>query len=108
MAQHLLDAAQIGAVIGREFSYDMLAAVSDLDDRALRDALGQLTGGGLLLSHGTPPRATYSFKHALIQETAYQALLRGKRQQLHGRIVRTLVERFPDIVRSRPELVARH
>ena len=102
------EVAQIGAVIGREFSYDMLAAVSDLDDRALRDALDQLTGGGLLLSHGTPPGATYGFKHALIQETAYQALLRGKRQQLHGRIVRTLVERFPDTVRSRPELVARH
>ncbi|WP_192499057.1 ATP-binding protein [Skermanella pratensis] len=102
------EVAQIGAVIGREFSHDLLAAVSDLDDRALSDALDQLTGGGLLLSHGTPPKATYSFKHALIQETAYQALLRGKRRQLHGRIVRTLVGRFPDTVRNRPELVARH
>ena len=102
------EVAQIGAVIGREFSYELLAAVFDRDDDTLCRALDQLTGGELLLAHGTPPKAAYTFKHALIQETAYQALLRGKRQQLHGRIVQILLDRFPETVRTKPELVARH
>jgi class 3 adenylate cyclase/tetratricopeptide (TPR) repeat protein len=97
---------QIGAAIGREFSYEVLAAVAGLTDPVLQDALIRLTEAELLSLRGTPPNATYSFKHALVQDAAYSAMLRARRQQLHSAIALVLEKRFPDVVKSNPELVA--
>ena len=97
---------QIGAAIGREFSYEVLAAVAGLPDVVLQDALIRLTEAELLSLRGTPPNAVYSFKHALVQDAAYSAMLRARRQQLHSAIALVLEKRFPDVVKSNPELVA--
>ncbi|HZA67866.1 MAG TPA: AAA family ATPase [Geminicoccaceae bacterium] len=102
------EVAQIGAAIGREFSYELLAAVATLGDNELQDALGQLVEAELIFRQGTPPQATYSFKHALVRDVAYETLLRSRRQQLHGRIAGVLRERFPALIESEPELMARH
>jgi class 3 adenylate cyclase/tetratricopeptide (TPR) repeat protein len=102
------DVAQIGAAIGREFPYGLIAAVSALPERDLQAALLQLVGAELIFQRGTPPDATYLFKHALVQEAAYGSLVRSRRQQLHGHIARTLEERYPDIVATEPELAAYH
>jgi len=100
--------AQLGATIGRQFSFELLRAVSPSADAELEGALGQLVEAELLHQHGLLPAATYTFKHALIQEAAYQSLLRSTRQQYHQRIAQALVERFPETVETQPELVARH
>ncbi len=100
--------AQLGATIGREFSYELLHAVSPLDDRALQNGLRQLVEAELLYQRGAPPQATYLFKHALIQDTAYQSLLKSRRQQLHQQIAQVLEERFPDTKDMQPELLAHH
>jgi class 3 adenylate cyclase/tetratricopeptide (TPR) repeat protein len=97
---------QIGAAIGREFSYEVLAAVAGLPDSVLQDALIRLTEAELLSLRGTPPSAVYSFKHALVQDAAYSAMLRTRRQQLHSAIALVLEKRFPDVVKTTPELVA--
>ena len=97
---------QIGAAIGREFSYEVLAAVAGLPDAVLQDALIRLTEANLLSLHGTPPNAVYSFKHALVQDTAYSAMLRARRQQLHSAIALVLEKRFPDLVKTTPEVIA--
>ena len=97
---------QIGAAIGREFSYEVLAAVAGLPDVVLQDALIRLTEAELVLLRGTPPNATYTFKHALIQDSAYSNMLRARRQQLHSAIATVLENRFPDLVKSAPELIA--
>ncbi len=97
---------QIGAAIGREFSYEVLAAVAGLPDAVLQDALIRLTEAELLFLRGTPPNAIYSFKHALVQDTAYSTMLRARRQQLHAVIALVLEKRFPDVVNSTPELIA--
>jgi predicted ATPase/class 3 adenylate cyclase len=102
------EVAQIGAAIGREFSYELLAAVSLLRDNELQDALSRLVEAELVFCRGTPPGATYMFKHALVQDAAYQSLLKSKRHQLHSRIVQALEERFPQQAKARPELVAHH
>ena len=102
------EVAQIGAVIGREFSHDLLAAVSPLADANLDSALHQLVASELIFRRGTPPTATYSFKHALVQDAAYQSLLKSKRQQLHARIAEVLEERFPGRIEAEPELLAHH
>jgi len=99
---------QIGAAIGREFSYSLLRALVGRDETALRHGLAQLEQAGLVFRRGEPPEAVYSFKHALVRDAAYESLLKNRRQQLHGQIARTLEERFPDIVASKPEIVARH
>jgi class 3 adenylate cyclase/tetratricopeptide (TPR) repeat protein len=99
---------QIGAAIGREFSYSLLRAVVGRDETALKDALAQLEEAELVFRRGEPPEAVYSFKHALVRDAAYESLLKSRRQQLHGQIARTLEERFPDVVASQPEIVARH
>ena len=93
------EVAQIGAVIGREFSHELLAAVSALPEDKLGEALDQLVASELIFRRGVPPEATYSFKHALVQDAAYQSLLKSKRQQLHARIAQVLEERFPETVR---------
>jgi predicted ATPase len=100
--------AQIGAVLGREFSYELLHAVSHLDEGSLQQGLRQLMEAELLYQRGLPPRATYLFKHALVQDTAYQSLLKSTRQQYHQQIAQALAERFPDIKETQPELLAHH
>jgi len=100
--------AQMAAVIGREFSYELLAAVSIASDNELADALAQLAEAELVFRRGVPPRATYTFKHALVQDVAYESLLRSKRQQFHGRIAEVLEDQFPEVAETRPELLAYH
>jgi class 3 adenylate cyclase/predicted ATPase len=102
------EVAQIAAVIGREFSYELLAAVADLPDRELQGALRQLSAAELVFGRGEPPDAVYAFKHVLVQETAYNAVLRERRAELHGRIAHTLAADFPEILANRPELIAHH
>ncbi len=97
------EALQIGAAIGREFSYEQIAAVAGLPDAVLQDALARLTEAELLLIRGAPPNATYAFKHALVQDTAYSTMLRARRQALHGAIAQVLEKRFPD---TAPEVLA--
>jgi class 3 adenylate cyclase/predicted ATPase len=100
--------AQIGAAIGREFSHALLAAVARESEAELASSLDHLVAAGLLYRQGTAPHATYLFKHALIQDTAYGALLREPRRTLHARIVEVLESQFADIAESEPELMARH
>jgi predicted ATPase len=100
--------AQVGAAIGRDFSYELLAAVAPLAEPELRDALHRLVEAGLVFQRGAPPAAEYLFKHALVQDTAYSTLLRGPRQGLHRRIAEALVQRFPESVETRPEILAHH
>jgi predicted ATPase len=100
--------AQLGATLGREFSYDLLHAVSPLDESSLQQGLRQLVEVELLYQRGLPPQATYLFKHVLIQDTAYQSLLKSKRQQYHQQIAQVLEERFAEVTETQPELVAQH
>jgi class 3 adenylate cyclase/predicted ATPase len=100
--------AQIGAVIGREFSHELLAAVSPLSEADLDIAVDQLVRSELVFRRGAPPEATYSFKHALVQDAAYQSLLKSKRQQLHTVIAQVLEQQFPDIGQTAPEILAQH
>ena len=102
------EVAQIGAAFGREFSYQLLAAVVDIATGELDLALSQLVASELVFQRGAPPEAMYSFKHALVQDTAYQSLLRSKRHQLHSKIARMMEERFPEIADAQPELLAHH
>jgi len=100
--------AQIGAAIGREFPYDLLRAVARIDDTALRDALDRLEVAELVSSRGKPPKAAYTFKHALVQDAAYGTLLREPRRALHARIADVLESQFAEIAENQPELLARH
>ncbi|NOT54643.1 MAG: AAA family ATPase, partial [Deltaproteobacteria bacterium] len=100
--------AQLGATLGREFSYELLQAVSPIDASALQQALQQLVDAELLYQRGMPPQVTYLFKHALIQDTAYQSLLKSTRQQYHSQIAQVLEERFSDTKETQPELLAHH
>ncbi|TGT65366.1 adenylate/guanylate cyclase domain-containing protein [Mesorhizobium sp. M2E.F.Ca.ET.166.01.1.1] len=100
--------AQVGAVLGREFSYELLAAVAQRNPTELNAALDQLLGAGLVFCRGTRPLATYLFKHALVQDAAYGTLLRSKRQELHKRVADVLEERWPGITEAQPELLAHH
>jgi predicted ATPase len=104
----LKDVAQIGAAIGREFSYELLAAVAGRSKADLQLALDQLVAAGLIYRRGTPPRVSLQFKHALVQDAAYATLLRSRRQELHARIARVLEEAFPETVETQPELLAHH
>jgi class 3 adenylate cyclase/tetratricopeptide (TPR) repeat protein/RNA polymerase subunit RPABC4/transcription elongation factor Spt4 len=97
---------QIGSAIGRDFSYDVLAAVAGLPDAVLQDALTRLIEAELLFLRGTPPNAVYTFKHALVQDTAYSAMLRARRQQLHSAIALVLEKRHPELVETTPEVLA--
>jgi class 3 adenylate cyclase/tetratricopeptide (TPR) repeat protein len=100
--------AQIGAAIGREFSYSLMRALVGSVETELKHALTQLELAELVFRRGEPPEAVYTFKHALVQDAAYQSLLKSRRQQLHGQIARVLEARFADIVTSEPETVAHH
>jgi predicted ATPase len=100
--------AQWGATLGREFSYEMLQAVSSVDEATLQRGLARLVDAELAYQRGLPPHAHYLFKHALIQDTAYQSLLKRERQRLHQQIAGVLVDRFLDVSATQPELVAHH
>ena len=102
------EVAQRAAVLGREFGYPLLATTAGIDEAALRQGLGRLVEAEILFARGEPPAATYTFKHTLLQETAYQSLLRRARQQLHARVAQVLEERFTERVAAEPELIARH
>jgi class 3 adenylate cyclase len=100
--------AQIGAAIGREFSYELVADVAPHSKTALDQALAQLTQSGLAFQQGTPPDAVFTFKHALVQDAAYDSLLKARRTQLHGKIAGVIEERWPHIEATEPELLAYH
>ena len=100
--------AQIGAAIGREFSYALLRAVSRLPEDELQAALARLVASELVFQRGTPPDAVYSFKHALVQDAAHGSLLRSTRQQLHAQIAEALEAHSPELMDSQPELFAQH
>jgi predicted ATPase len=102
------NAAQAGAAIGRDFSYELLAAAVPLAEPELQEALLRLVEAGLVFQRGAPPVAEYLFKHALVQDTAYSTLLRGPRQALHRRIAEALEQQFPGLVQTRPEILAHH
>jgi class 3 adenylate cyclase len=100
--------AQIGAAIGREFSYELIEAVAPMPQAQLDDSLARLCESGLAFRRGTPPDAIYSFKHALVQDAAYDSLLKSRRQELHRKIARVIEQRFPNIKINEPELLAYH
>ena len=102
------EVAQIGAVLGREFSYSLIKPVAQCDETTLQAALAQLSEAELLFCRGSAPYASYLFKHALVQDAAYGTLLRGKRQELHGRVAAVLERDFADQVERQPELLAHH
>ena len=100
--------AQLGATLGREFSYELLQAVAPWDETTLQRGLRQLVEAEFLYQRGVPPQATYLFKHALIQEAAYQSLLRSTRQQHHQHIAEVVEAQFPEVCETQPELLAHH
>jgi class 3 adenylate cyclase/tetratricopeptide (TPR) repeat protein len=102
------DVAQIGAVMGREFSHALLAAVTCRPETELQSALDRLIEASLLFGQGVPPHATYMFKHALVQDAAYGTLLREPRRALHARIAETIESQFDEIAENQPELLAHH
>ncbi len=102
------EVAQVGAVIGREFSHPLLAAVAGKPELELQSALDRIIEAGLLFRQGAPPDTTYLFKHALVQDAAYGTLLRERRRALHARIADAIEESFADIAENQPELLAKH
>jgi class 3 adenylate cyclase/tetratricopeptide (TPR) repeat protein len=102
------EVAQIGAALGRSFTYELISAVAGMPQQKLDRALEQLAGAGLIFRRGLPPDAEYTFKHALVQDAAYSTLLRNRRQQIHARIASTFESQFPEIVAAQPGLLAGH
>jgi class 3 adenylate cyclase len=102
------ETAQIGAVLGREFAYELIEPVAQRPERELQAALNQLNEAGLLFCRGAAPHASYLFKHALVQDAAYSTLLRRRRRELHGRTARTLQEKFRELTEAQPEILAHH
>ena len=100
--------AQLAAVLGREFSHELLAAVAALDEPTLQAELAKLAQAEILYPKGRPPRCTYIFKHALLEDALYNALVKGKRQQFHRRIAEVLEAQFPQTAETQPELLAHH
>ncbi|HEY5867750.1 MAG TPA: adenylate/guanylate cyclase domain-containing protein, partial [Candidatus Tectomicrobia bacterium] len=102
------EVAQLGAVLGREFAYELLQAIASQDEETLQEGLAQLVGTEILYQRGRPPRARYIFKHALIQDAAYASLLKSTRQQVHQQVAQVFETQFPALVETQPELVAQH
>ncbi len=102
------EVAQAASAIGREFDYDLLAAISALDFAELSDTVAQLIEAGLVFRQGRAGQTSYVFKHALVRDAAYRSLLRGTRRELHGRIADALRSRFPETAHTQPELLAHH
>jgi predicted ATPase len=102
------EVAQLGATLGREFSYELIHAVAPGNEGSLQHALTKLVEAEVLYQRGLPPQARYVFKHALIQDAAYQSLLKSRRQQYHQQIAQVLEQRFVEITDTQSELVAHH
>jgi predicted ATPase len=102
------DVAQIGAVAGREFHYELVNAVAGLPKQRLDEALGQLVHSELMFCRGEIPHAVYTFKHALVRDAAYAGLLKSRRVHLHAAIAKALEQKFPEVVRTQPEIIAYH
>ena len=102
------EVAQLGAVLGREFAYEMLRALGVITEPTLSDGLGRLVEAELLYQRGRSPKARYVFKHALVQDAAYQSLLKRTRQHYHRQVAELLESRFPEVLEAQPELLARH
>ena len=102
------DIGQIGSVVGREFSYDLLEGVAQRPADELRSGLDRLIEAGLLFCRGVAPQASYLFKHALVQDAAYSTLLRARRRALHARVAKALHDKFPETIDTQPELLAHH
>ncbi len=100
--------AQIGATIGREFSYELAAKVAERPEVEIKETLGRLVEAGLIFQRGEPPQSSFLFKHGLLQDAAYSTLLRDRRRNLHASIADAIEDMFPEIVESQPEVVARH
>ena len=100
--------AQVGAAIGREFSYELLAVIARRTEAVLRGAMGRLVDAGLVSQRGVPPQATFLFKHALVQDAAHSTLLRGPRRELHKQIAEALEAHFPELMDTQPEVFAQH
>jgi tetratricopeptide (TPR) repeat protein len=100
--------AQVGSVIGREFGYDLVAEIVRMSEAALADALSRLVAAELASCRGAIPQAVYTFKHALVQDAAYESLLKSQRMPLHGKIAQALEKRWPESRETKPELLARH
>src|SRR5712671_2897555 len=100
--------AQLAAVIGRQFSYALLQMVSQVDEMTLQRELGRLVEAEIVYQRGVPPQSTYVFKHALIQDAAYESLLKSTRQHYHQHIAQVLEAQFPETAETQPELVAHH
>jgi predicted ATPase len=102
------EVAQVGAVIGRDFSYALLHAIAGMGDAPLQMALERLAEADILLVQGLPPESEYRFKHALIQDAAYENLLKSRRQVLHRRVDEVLRDQFAASAAAEPELLAHH
>src|SRR5439155_25760450 len=102
------EVAQVGAVLGREFSYGLLHAAHPVSDAELEGSLGKLADAELLYVRGLPPESTYLFKHTLVRDAAYGSMLKARRRALHGRVAKVLDEGFPDVAEAQPELLAHH
>ena len=102
------EVARVGALLGREFPYGLLHAVHPVSESELEGALAKLADAELLYVHGYPPESTYVFKHALVQDVAYDSLLKGQRRALHARTAQIIVDRFPELSETKPELLAHH
>jgi predicted ATPase/class 3 adenylate cyclase len=102
------EVAQIGAVAGREFHYELLNAVAGLPRGRLEEALGQLVRSELIFRRGEIPHAVYTFKHTLVRDVAYAGLLKSRRAHLHAAIANALEQRFPEVVQTQPETLAHH
>jgi len=102
------EVAQLGSILGREFAYEMLQAIASLDEEALQNGLDLLVDAELLYQRGRRPHAKYFFKHALVQDAAYQSLLKRTRQFYHRHVAELLEARYPEIVRDQPEILAHH
>jgi class 3 adenylate cyclase len=107
-AASVKEIAQVGAAIGREFSYELISAVAEMPKPKLDEGLARLAGSGLAFRRGSIPGASYTFKHALVQDAAYDSMLKAKRIEIHARIANTLEERFGEVVTAQPERVAHH
>jgi tetratricopeptide (TPR) repeat protein len=102
------EVAQVGAALGRSFSYELISAIAAMPQQQLDEALAQLVRAELIFQRGVPPNAEYTFKHALVQDAAYSTLLHSRRQQFHARIAAAIEDRFPEIVAAQPARVAQH
>ncbi len=103
-----LSVVQLGATIGRSFSWELIRASSSLDETALQAELEKLVRAELLVSQGRAPRHRYQFKHALLQDAAYSSLVKARRQEYHGRIAAALEASFPEVCEKEPEVLAQH